>query len=313
MQNQINIDEIRINFDESGLWVLNIAIAIIMFGVALGITIEDFKRLFKNPKIVFVGVLSQFILLPALTFLAILIIEPHPSFALGMMMIAACPGGNVSNFFSKMAGGNAALSVSLTAFATLICIIMTPFNLQFWGSLYKPTNEILKTVSLNPFNLFKVVSLILGIPLILGMLIKHYHSEMAGKIEKVLKPLSMLVFIALIFIAFSQNLDVFVNHIHHVLFLVIFHNVFAYILGFYTAKSFKLNSQDRKTIAMETGIQNGGLGLLLIFGFFEGLGGMALLAAFWGIWDVFSGMALATYWGRKTEQKLATVLHNTNK
>ena len=313
MQNQIDIDEIRINFDESGLWVLNIAIAIIMFGVALGITIEDFKRLFKNPKIVFVGVLSQFILLPALTFLAILIIEPHPSFALGMMMIAACPGGNVSNFFSKMAGGNAALSVSLTAFATLICIIMTPFNLQFWGSLYKPTNEILKTVSLNPFNLFKVVSLILGIPLILGMLIKHYHSIMAGKIEKVLKPLSMLVFIALIFIAFSQNLDVFVNHIHHVLFLVIFHNVFAYILGFYTAKSFKLNSQDRKTIAMETGIQNGGLGLLLIFGFFEGLGGMALLAAFWGIWDVFSGMALATYWGRKTKQKLATVLHNTNK
>ena len=313
MKNQIDIDAIKINFDESGLWVLNIAIAIIMFGVALGITIDDFKRLFKNPKIVFVGVLSQFILLPAFTFLAILIIEPHPSFALGMMMIAACPGGNVSNFFSKMAGGNAALSVSLTAFATLICIIMTPLNLQFWGSLYEPTNEILKTVSLNPFDLFKLVSLILGVPLILGMVIKHYHSEMASKIEKVLKPLSMLVFIALIFIAFSQNLDVFVNHIHHVLFLVIFHNIFAYILGFYTAKNFKLNHRDCKTIAMETGIQNGGLGLLLIFGFFEGLGGMALLAAFWGIWDVFSGMALATYWGRKTKQKLATVLNNTIK
>ena len=310
---EIDIDAIKINFDESGLWVLNIAIAIIMFGVALGITIDDFKRLFKNPKIVFVGVLSQFILLPAFTFLAILIIEPHPSFALGMMMIAACPGGNVSNFFSKMAGGNAALSVSLTAFATLICIIMTPLNLQFWGSLYEPTNEILKTVSLNPFDLFKLVSLILGVPLILGMVIKHYHSEMASKIEKVLKPLSMLVFIALIFIAFSQNLDVFVNHIHHVLFLVIFHNIFAYILGFYSAKSFKLNHRDCKTIAMETGIQNGGLGLLLIFGFFEGLGGMALLAAFWGIWDVFSGMALATYWGRKTKQKPATVLNNTIK
>ena len=295
----IKIDDIKINFDTEGLWVLNIAIAIIMFGVALGITLDDFKQLFKNPKIVFVGVLSQFILLPAATFLAILIIEPHPSFALGMMMIAACPGGNVSNFFSKMAKGNAALSVSLTAFATLICIVMTPLNLQFWGSLYEPTNEILKTVSLNPYDLLKLVSLILGIPLILGMVIKHYHSEMASKIEKILKPLSMLVFIALIFIAFSQNLDVFANHIHHVLFLVIFHNIFAYILGFYTAKSFGLNKQDSKTISMETGIQNGGLGLLLIFGFFNGLGGMALLAAFWGIWDVFSGMALATYWGRK--------------
>ncbi len=294
-----NIDDIKINFDSSGLWVLNIAIGIIMFGVALGITIDDFKRLFKNPKILFVGVLSQFILLPAATFLAILVIKPHPSFALGMMMIAACPGGNVSNFYSKMAGGNAALSVSLTAFATLICIIMTPFNLEFWGNLYEPTAEILKKVKLNPYELFKLVSLILGIPLIAGMLVKHYHSVMAEKIEKVLKPISMLVFVALIFIAFSQNLDIFMNYIHLVLFLVVFHNVFAFIIGYYTAKSFGLSKRDRKTISMETGIQNGGLGLLLIFGFFEGLGGMALLAAFWGIWDVFSGMVLATYWGRK--------------
>ena len=124
----INIDDIKINFDASGLWVLNIAIAIIKFGVALAITVDDFKRLLKNPKIVFVGVLSQFVLLPALTFLAIVLIKPHPSFALGMMMIAACPGGNVSNFFSKMAKGNAALSVSLTAFATVICLIMTPLS-----------------------------------------------------------------------------------------------------------------------------------------------------------------------------------------
>jgi len=302
MQNPIDIDSIKINFDTSGLWVLNIAIAIIMFGVALGISIDDFKRLFKNPKILFVGVLSQFVLLPAFTFIAILIIKPHPSFALGMMMIAACPGGNVSNFFSKMAGGNAALSVSLTAFATLICIFMTPFNLQFWGSLYEPTNAILQTVELNWVDLLKLVSLILGIPLFFGMLINHYHNIMANKIEKVLKPLSMLVFIALIFIAFSQNLDVFVNHIHHVVYLVVLHNIFAFILGFYTAKSFGLNKKDTKTIAMETGIQNGGLGLLLIFGFFDGLGGMALLAAFWGIWDVFSGMALATFWGRKKEK-----------
>ena len=294
-----NIDDIKIHFDSSGLWVLNIAIGIIMFGVALGITIDDFKRLFKKPKIVFVGVLSQFILLPAATFLIILIIKPHPSFALGMMIIAACPGGNVSNFYSKMAGGNAALSVSLTAFATLISIVMTPFNLEFWGSLYEPTASILKTVELNPYDLFKLVSLILGIPLICGMLIKHYHSEMAKKIEKVLKPLSMLVFVALIIVAFSQNLDIFMNYIDLVLFLVIFHNIFAYILGYYTAKSLGLSRRNTITISMETGIQNGGLGLLLIFGFFEGLGGMALLAAFWGIWDVFSGMALATYWGRK--------------
>jgi BASS family bile acid:Na+ symporter len=306
----IAIDDIKINFDANSLWILNIAIAVIMFGVSLGISVDDFKRLLKKPKILLVGVLSQFILLPAATFIAVLVLEPHPSFALGMIMIAACPGGNVSNYFSKMAGGNAALSVSLTAFATLICIFMTPFNLQFWGSLYPPTNAILETVSLNWISLLRLVSLILGVPLVLGMLLKHYQAKIAHKIEKKLKPLSMLVFIVLIGIAFSQNLKVFANHIHHVIFLVIFHNIFAFVLGFYTAKSFGLNHQDTKTIAMETGIQNGGLGLLLIFGFFQGLGGMALLAAFWGIWDVFSGILLASYWRRAQNIKILIKKNN---
>ncbi len=297
----INIDEIRINFDTESLWILNIAIGIIMFGVALGITTEDFKRLFRNPKILLVGVFSQFILLPALTFLAIILIKPYPSFALGMMMIAACPGGNVSNFYSKMAKGNAALSVSLTAFATLVCLVMTPFNLQFWGSLYEPTNAILETVELDPFELFKLVLLILGLPLAAGMIVNRKFPEASKKLECILKPFSMIVFLALIVIAFWENIDIFMDYIHLVAALVIFHNIGAFIIGYYTGKSFGLEKRDVKTISMETGIQNGGLGLLLIFGFFQGLGGMALLAAFWGIWDIFSGMALALYWGRKKQ------------
>jgi len=298
----IPIDSIKINFDSEGLWILNIALAIIMFGVALSIKIDDFKLLIKKPKILFVGVFSQFFLLPALTFVAILIIKPHPSFALGMMMIAACPGGNISNFFSKMANGNAALSVSLTAFATLICIIMTPFNLQFYGGLYEPTNAILKTVELDPFSLFKLVLLILGVPLILGMLTNIYFEETAKKIEKKLKPFSMIIFLALIVIAVYDNLDIFLNYIHLVAGLVIFHNIGAYFIGFYTAKTFGLEKRDRKTISMETGIQNGGLGLLLIFQFFDGLGGMALFAAFWSIWDIFSGLVLATFWTKDNKQ-----------
>ena len=298
----IPIDSIKINFDSEGLWILNIALAIIMFGVALSIKIDDFKLLIKKPKILFVGIFSQFFLLPALTFVAILIIKPHPSFALGMMMIAACPGGNISNFFSKMANGNAALSVSLTAFATLICIIMTPFNLQFYGGLYEPTNAILKTVELDPFSLFKLVLLILGVPLILGMLTNIYFEETAKKIEKKLKPFSMIIFLALIVIAVYDNLDIFLNYIHLVAGLVIFHNIGAYFIGFYTAKIFGLEKRDRKTISMETGIQNGGLGLLLIFQFFDGLGGMALLAAFWSIWDIFSGLVLATFWTKDNKQ-----------
>ena len=295
----LDIDRIKIHFDTESLWILNIAIGIILFGVALGITTEDFRRLIRNPKILLVGIFSQFILLPALTFVAILIIKPHPSFALGMMMIAACPGGNTSNFYSKMAKGNAALSVSLTAFATLACIVMTPFNLEFWGGLYNPTNAILKTVALDPFELFKLILLILGIPLISGMLVNYKFPEISKKIERILKPFSMIVFLGLIVGAFYENIDIFLNYIYLVAALVIFHNIGAYITGYYTAKSFGLQIRERKTIAIETGIQNGGLGLLLIFDFFQGLGGMALLVAFWGVWDIFSGMILASYWSRR--------------
>ncbi|WP_428742490.1 bile acid:sodium symporter family protein [Tenacibaculum sp.] len=300
--NYPQIDDIKINFDTEALWMLNIALAIIMFGIALDIKIDDFKRLINNPKILFVGLLSQFILLPLLTFVLVYILNPYPSFALGMILIAACPGGNVSNFYSKMANGNAALSVSLTAFATIICLIMTPLNLELWASLYEPTNLILKDVSLNPFELFKLVLLILGIPIVLGMLVNHFHHEMAKKINKILRPFSIFFFLLLIVIALYDNVDIFKIHIHHVLFLVIFHNIYAFVIGYITAKLFKLNKKDCKTVTFETGIQNSGLGLLLIFSFFDGLGGMALLAAFWGVWDIFSGMALATYWGRKNNR-----------
>ncbi|MBG7630323.1 MAG: bile acid:sodium symporter family protein [Bacteroidetes bacterium] len=294
-----DLDALEINFDTEGLWVLNITLAIIMFGVALGITMEDFKRLFKNPKILITGIISQFFLLPFVTFLFIKLVNPMPSIALGMMMVAACPGGNISNFMTQMAKGNAALSVSLTAFATLISLVMTPFNLEFYGNLYPPTAEILKSVSLDPWELVKLVSLILGVPLIIGMLVKSYKPKIADKLAKILKPISLIIFMLFIVIAFYDNISIFMNYIHYVLILVIAHNVIALLLGFYFAKAMKLSYKNQKTLSIETGIQNSGLGLLLIFSFFNGLGGMALFVAFWAIWDIFSGLALATYWSKQ--------------
>ncbi len=298
-----NLDSLRINFDTEALWVLNVTLAIIMFGVALGITVEDFKRLIKNPKILLTGIISQFFLLPLVTFIFIKLVNPMPSIALGMMMVAACPGGNISNFMTQMAKGNAALSVSLTAFATLVSLVMTPFNLHFWGNLYAPTAEILQTVKLNPWELVKLVALILGVPLIIGMIVRKYKEELAKKMSKILKPTSLIIFMIFIILAFYDNFDIFLNYVHYVLILVIAHNILALLTGFYFAKVMKLSYQNQKTLSIETGIQNSGLGLLLVFSFFNGLGGMALLVAFWAIWDIFSGIILATYWAKQTIKK----------
>lgn len=293
------LDDVQINFDSNGLWVLNIALAIVMFGVALGISVNDFKALFKQPKLVLVGVLAQFVLLPLLTFLIIILIKPQASIALGMMMVAACPGGNISNFMTHLAQGNTALSVSLTAFGTLFAIVATPLNFQLYGNWYEPTAEILKYVELQPFELVKLVVLILGIPLVLGMLLRSKNKALALKLSKLLKPISIIVFVAIVIIAFSKNTEVFNNYIHYVLLIGISHNLLAVLLGFFTAKAFKLSFKDQKTLAIETGIQNSGLGLLIIFTFFNGLGGMAIMAAFWGIWHIISGLILAFYWSYK--------------
>lgn len=296
------LDHVVINFDNKGLWILNIALAVIMFGVALNISINDFKQLIKQPKPVLVGMLSQFILLPAFTYLLVILINPRPSIALGMIMVAACPGGNISNFFTHLAKGNTALSVSLTAFATFLAMVMTPFNFEFYGSLYPPTSQIIKSVEVNPFELVKLISLILGIPLILGMYFRHKNTILAIRLSKLLKPLSIAVFVGIIIIAFANNLDVFNNYIDHVLSIGILHNALAILLGFMVARLFRLSFQNQKTLAIETGIQNSGLGLLLIFTFFKGIGGMAILAAFWGIWHIVSGLILASYWStRKTK------------
>ncbi len=295
-----DIDNILINFDSEGLLLVNIALAIVMYGVALDIKLNDFKVLIKTPKVLIAGVLSQFILLPFLTFLVITIIKPYPSFALGMLIVACCPGGNISNFYSKIGKGNTALSISLTAMATIVCVAFTPFNLQFWASLYEPTNIILKSIQLNPFDLIKVVALLLVVPLICGMLTSYYFPKTSKKINNVLRSFSILFFIILILGALFQNINVFKNHIHLVVLLVVFHNLLAYSIGFTTSKLFKLDKKNTRTITLETGIQNSGLGLLLVFDFFNGLGGMALLTAFWGVWDIFSGMLLAFYWNKKS-------------
>lgn len=291
-----SIDAIQLNLGDGGLLVMNISLAIIMFGVALELSLDDFRRLAREPKSALVGISSQFVLLPAVTFLLVWFFEPHPSMALGMFMVAACPGGNISNFFSLLAKGNAALSVSMTAIATATAIVMTPFNFTLWASFYEPTSVILRDIHINLWEVFKIIGLILGIPLIIGMIIRHFREGLAEKISAWIKWFGILFFTGFVLVAFGMNFQNFLNYVHLVIVLVFFHNAFALVGGYGLASVFNLSEKDRKSIAIETGIQNSGLGLLLIFNFFEGLGGMALVAAWWGIWHVITGLAIGWYW-----------------
>ena len=294
-----NIDAVVLNFSPTSLTILNMILAVVMFSIALELRPSDFARLLRAPKPVLTGLFSQFVVLPALTFCLVLIAQPRPSIALGLMLVAACPGGNISNFITHRAGGNAALSVSMTAIATVSAIILTPANVAFWGSLYGPTREILRATSIDPVSVAITVGFMLVLPLILGIYLNVSQPQIAARLRKPLQMLSMAIFIAFVVLALAANWSLFTSYAFAAASLVLIHNALAFGAGYTLASLMRLSPFDRRASTIETGIQNSGLGLILIFGFFDGLGGMAVVAALWGMWHILSGIALATVMSRK--------------
>jgi len=309
LESLMKIDEIRLNFSADSRFLLNITIALIMFGVALELKLDDFKRLFKQPRPVLVGILSQFLLMPFLTFLIVISIKSYitPTVGLGMILVASCPGGNISNFMSSLARGNIALSVSLTAFSTIGGLILTPFNFAFWGNLYMKVYSmgdaglLVRPLEISALDVFKTIFMILGIPLILGILCNSKFPNLTSKILIPMKRFSIFAFTAIIVIIFVKNYDYFVDHIKYIFVLVLIHNMLALATGYYTAAAFRLSARNRKTIAIETGIQNSGLALVLLFNpmifpIDTPVGGMAFITAWWGVWHIISGISIAGYW-----------------
>jgi len=292
------LDYLEYNFNENNVLLLNIAVGIIMFGVALGLQISDFKTVFKHPKQILAGLLSQLLFLPILTLVIIHLVQPQASVALGMILISVCPGGNISNFMSSLAKANVALSVSLTAITSTIAIFFTPIGLACWGSMYEPAHNLLRVVELNYLDVLITVFFIIVVPLIVGMSIRQSFEELAQRIEKVMKNLSILIFLGIVIFAVISNIEPFIKYMPFVAGLVILHNLLAITVGFVTAKVFALKKSSVKTLMIETGIQNSGLGLALIFTFFGGLGGMTLVAAGWGVWHIISGLVMSKIMSR---------------
>jgi BASS family bile acid:Na+ symporter len=283
-----------------------VVIGLMMFGMSLDLKLEDFKRIVISPKAPLIGLMAQFILLPAFSFLLTLVIRPIPSMALGMLLVAACPGGNLSNILTYLSKGNAAISVSMTAVSTAAAVLMTPFNLALWGSLNPYTAPILKEVHLSPMDVMTTIVLILGIPMALGMTVSRIFPALVERVRGPFKVLSILIFCGFVALALSKNWDIFLQVIGLVMLGVFIQNAMALGLGYGSGRLFKLADRDVRAVTIEVGIQNSALGLILVFDFFQGLGGMAIIAAWWGIWHILSGLSVALTWSRRNPAPTAS-------
>ncbi|MFQ3232051.1 bile acid:sodium symporter family protein [Reinekea sp.] len=306
-----SIENVQIAFNPASLIALNGILALMMFGVSLSLTTNDFVRIAKNPIAPIVGLVAQFILLPALTTLLVWWWDIHPQLALGMILVASCPGGTFSNLMTYLAKGNVAVSVSMTAVSSLAATVMTPFNFFFYGNLNPHTSDLITEIAISPMSVFLLTFLVLGVPLILGMLVGSKFPNFKTKSERPFRILSLVVLLAFSAIAFGSNMEVFLTYMASFAGLVMLHNALALLIGGGAARLVRLNRPDRKAVTLEVGIQNSAMGLSILFTFFPEYGGMLVITAFWGVWHLISGLALSFYWSKTSHRDFPSAKEKT--
>lgn len=293
------LDDISLSFSSSSLWVLKFVLASLMFGVALELSPRDFARVARAPKSVLVGILCQFLVLPAATFLLVQIVRPPASVALGMFLVASCPGGNISNLIVYLAGGNTALSVGMTAVSGAAATFLTPLNFAFWAGLDAEASALLSKVNIAPSGILISVFFLLGVPMVLGMWAGHRLPGLRAKARRPLRVICGVVFFGLVTSTVFANAEHLTVSLIPAMGVVIAHNALALSTAYGVGRGFSLPAADLRAVCVEVGIQNSGLALGIIFSVFGGLGGMAMIALLWGIWHIVAGSLLALFWSRR--------------
>lgn len=294
------VDSIQIHFSANNLYALNACLALLMFSIALEIKFSNFQTLLQHPKAVLVGMISQLLIAPLFTLVLVFIFNPAPSIALGMIAISACPGGNNSIFCTHLANGNTALSVTTTTISVLACAFTLPFYLFLGAQIINFSKNLPGVIHLNYGDVFLIVFGLIVLPLCLGMFVGSLKSTFVQKLVKPFKIISQILFFLLIIGGVVSNFENLKNYLQYVFVIVAVLNATMLSTGYFFAKLNKLPEADARALAFETGIHNVTIALIIIFNFFNGLGGMALIAAWYGIWDLFSGFVIASIWQKKT-------------
>jgi len=286
------IDNFSLDLGHGSETALALILALIMFSVALGLRTEHFRFFKDQPRIYFSGVIAQIVGLPLLTVILCFILKPLPSIALGMILIACCPGGTTSNLLALYGRANTALSVSLTATSSLAAALITPISILFWSGFYPPTRHLLNEINLDASAFLIQTLYILAIPIFLGMLCAHLLPQLAARLQKPLAILAGLGLAVIIVGAILQYLPVFWAMGVAIFGYVLIHNGLAFLMGYISGVFAGGDIAERRALTFEVGIQNSGLAIVILVKFLEGLGGAGAIAGLWGTWHLIGGLTL---------------------
>lgn len=303
----MNPDDVVLNFTPATLMILNVVLGLLMLGIALDVAPSDFKAVLRKPKPMIIALIAQLLVLPAVTFGLTFLLPVTPSMALGMILVACCPAGNISQVLTHRAGGNVALSVSMTAVGNLLYLFAMPLSIAFWGSLRDDTRALLHVVALNPAQMLLEIALIIGVPFVVGLTVRAKLPTLAARVQPFVRWISLAALLVFIVAALAGNWQIFIAFLGVIVLAVAIHDAVAFAIGYTTAAVGGMGTRERKAITFEVGVRNAGLGLGIVFSFFGGLGGMAIVAGWWGIWDIIAGLVVATLWARGTKRRTGAV------
>ncbi len=292
------LDSLRIVLDPLGQAGVALALVMVMFSVALGLRVKDFAFLRKRPLLFAGGVLSQVVILPLVTFLLILVLQPAASIALGMIVVACCPGGAVSNLLTYLSRGNVAASVALTATSSLLAAILTPTSILFWSHAYEPTATLLDTLDVNPLIFVAQTTFLLAVPLVIGMTVAAKAPAVARRIKQHTTVLGVSVLVGVIIYGIAYFFPILLPALSLLGGIVVLHNAIAFLTGALAGRILSRIPATRRALTFEVGIQNSGLALIILLSQLKGLGGAAAVAAVWGVWHLIAGGLLAAFFRR---------------
>lgn len=260
-----------------------------MFGMGMTLTVDDFKRVFRRFHAVALGVSTQFIIMPLLAFLLTKILQLDPALSAGIIVVGSCPGGTASNLIAYLADADVALSVTLTSITTLLAVFLTPFFIWLLAGMY---------VAVDGLGLFLTILQVIAGPVIAGILINKYAKKISSKITPFFAPISVAAIVLIIACIVGLNRTMILQSGTIVIAAVILHNGLGYFLGYWMAKGFRLTEKECRTVAIEVGMQNSGLGVALAVKHFSDAA-VALPSAIFSVWHNISGPALAGWWRKQ--------------
>jgi len=278
--------------------VLSLVLAVMVFTVALELRVQDFRLVAQMPRAVVGGLVPQFLLLPVGTWLATLALDLPPNTEAAMILVACCPGGSLSNYVTHYGRGNTALSISISAVAALMALVLTPFNFTWMVSGNPVTAAWLRQLDIDASAIWWSLLVLLAIPMSLGLYANHRWPETTKKWRKPLGRFSLFALFAFIALGLVRERHLLNVQLLPQLGLVIAHNAAGLALGWLAATAFRLAERDRRAVVIEGGMQNSGLALGIIAVQFNADLGMVIIASLWGIWHIVSGLTLATLWRR---------------